>query len=104
MSMSAETDPLLNDPVPTTTAVVPVVEASTAVEATDRPIAVWPEGVLAVVAGVTLVVIGLRHRVWIQRKVRDAQRVVEEFQRQGGVDELVQVARQASDLIKGDKS
>jgi hypothetical protein len=97
MSTSAETDTLTTETPSTSTAVVPVASE----EATDSPIPLWPEGVLAVVAGVTLVVIGLRHRVWIQRKVRDAQRVVDEFQRQGGVDELVQVARQATDLIKG---
>jgi len=67
---------------------------------TDRPIPVWPEGVLAVVAGVTLLVIGLRHRVYLQRKVQEAQRAVEEFQRQGGLDDLTQVAKQAGEFLK----
>jgi hypothetical protein len=68
---------------------------------TDRPIPLWPEGLLVVAAGVTLLVIGLRHRAWIQRKAEEGQRMVAEFQRQGGLDDLSQVARQAADLFKG---
>lgn len=68
---------------------------------TDRPIPLWPEGVLAVAAGVTLLIIGLRHRTWIQRKVDEGQRMVAEFQRQGGLEDLTQVARQAGELLKG---
>jgi hypothetical protein len=68
---------------------------------TDRPIPLWPEGALVVAAGVALLVIGLRHRAWIQRKVDEGQRMVAEFQRQGGMDDLSQVARQAADLFKG---
>lgn len=68
---------------------------------TDRPIPLWPEGVVAVVAGITLLVIGLRHRTYLERKAREVQRAVEEFQRQGGVEDLTQVARQASEFIKG---
>jgi hypothetical protein len=68
---------------------------------TDRPIPLWPEGVLAVAAGVTLLIIGLRHRTWIQRKVDEGQRMVAEFQRQGGLEDLTQVAKQAGELLKG---
>jgi hypothetical protein len=65
----------------------------------NAPIPVWPDGVLAVAAGFTLLAIGLRHRYYLQRKAREMQRVVEEFQRQGGLDELRQVARQASEFF-----
>ena len=68
---------------------------------TDRPIPLWPEGMLVVAAGITLLVIGLRHRAWIQRKADEGQRMVAEFQRQGGLEDLTQVARQAADLFKG---
>jgi hypothetical protein len=71
------------------------------VHPTDQPIPLWPEGVLVVLAGVTLVVIGLRHRLYIQRKVQECQRMMEEFQRQGGMEDLAHVARQASELLKG---
>jgi hypothetical protein len=57
--------------------------------------------VLVAAAGITLLVIGLRHRVWIQRKVTETQRMVEEFQRHGGLEDLKQVAKQASELVKG---
>ena len=67
----------------------------------DRPIPIWPEGVLAVAAGITLLVIALRHRVYLQRKVSEVQRALEEFQRQGGLDELTHVARQASEMLNG---
>lgn len=70
------------------------------VDTTDQPISLWPEGVIAAVAGVTLLVIGLKHRTWIQRKVAEGQRAVEEFQRHGGLEDLTQVARQASEFIK----
>lgn len=73
----------------------------TARDSTDRPIPVWPEGVAAVLAGITLLVIGLRHRTWLQRKGMEAQRAVSEFQKHGGLDELTQVAQHASDLLKG---
>lgn len=67
----------------------------------ERPIELWPEGVLAALAGITLVVIGFRHRLYLQRKAQEIQRVVDEFQREGGVDEIKQVARQAAELLKG---
>lgn len=67
----------------------------------NRPIPLWPEGMLAVTAVITLVVIGVRHRFWLQKKAAEAQRAVEEFQRHGGLDELTQMARQASDFLKG---
>lgn len=69
--------------------------------ATDRPIPLWPEGLLAIAAGMTLIVIGLRHRVYLQRKARELQRMLEEFQRQGGLEELAQVARQAGEFLQG---
>src|SRR2546426_281304 len=72
-----------------------------AVDPTDRPIPVWPEGVLALAAGITLLVIGLRHRMYLQRKGQELQRAVEEFQRHGGMEDLTQVARQAGELLKG---
>ncbi len=68
---------------------------------TDQPIPIWPEGVIAAVAGAALLVIGLRHRTWLQRKAMDAQRAVEEFQRHGGLEDLTQVARQAQEFLKG---
>jgi hypothetical protein len=87
-----------------TTEVLPTAAAAAPVattEPTDRPIPLWPEGVLVLAAGVTLLVIGLRHRVWIQRKVSECQRAVDEFQRHGGLDELTQVARQAGEMLRG---
>lgn len=84
-------EPILSDPIP-----VPV-----RTDPTDRPIPLWPEGVLAVAAGVTLLIIGLRHRTWLQRKADEGQRMVAEFQRQGGLEDLTQVARQAGELLKG---
>jgi hypothetical protein len=74
---------------------------SYALDPTDRPIPVWPEGVLALLAGVTLVLIGLKHRTWLQKKGQEAQKVVHEFQKQGGLDELTQVAQHAAELLKG---
>ena len=70
-------------------------------DGTDKPIPIWPEGILAALAGITLLVIGLRHRTWIQRKSREVQRAVSEFQRQGGLEELTQVAQHAAELVKG---
>jgi hypothetical protein len=67
----------------------------------EQPISFWPEGALAIAAGVTLLVIGLRHRIYLQRKYTEIRRAVDEFQRQGGFDDLQQVARQAQDLIRG---
>ena len=76
---------------------------SARVDPTDRPIPLWPEGVLAVAAGITLAVIAFRHRTWIQRRVTEAQRAVDEFQRQGGMEELKGVARQAAEMLRGDR-
>jgi len=73
-------------------------------DSTDIPIPLWPEGVLAVLAGVTLLVIGLRHRTYIQRKVTEAQSALDEFQRQGGLDDIRQVTLQASEFLKGSGS
>lgn len=81
--------------------VTAVTPASTTVDPTDRPIPLWPEGVLVVASALTLVVIGLRHRAYIQRKVTETQRCLEEFQRQGGLDDLQQVVNQASTFLKG---
>jgi hypothetical protein len=67
----------------------------------NQPIALWPEGVLLVAAGATLLLIGLRHRYYLQRKFDELRRAADEFQRQGGFDDLQQVARQASELLKG---
>ena len=70
-------------------------------DSTDTPIPIWPEGVLALAAGVVLLVIGLRHRTWLQRKGQEVERTVGEFRKHGGLDELAQVARHATDLFKG---
>jgi hypothetical protein len=72
-------------------------------DSTDTPIPVWPEGVVAVIAGIALLVIGLRHRTWLQRRGGEVQRAVAEFQRQGGLDELTQVAQHAAELVRGGK-
>jgi hypothetical protein len=72
-----------------------------ATDSTDRPIPLWPEGVVALVAGIALLVVGLRHRVYLQRKGKEVQHLVNEFQRQGGLDELKQMAQQASEFLKG---
>ena len=72
-----------------------------AYDGTDTPIPLWPEGVLVVLAGITLLVVGMRHRTYIQRKVTECQRALDEFQRQGGLDDVQQVARQASEFLKG---
>src|SRR5689334_8820353 len=77
------------------------VPAGTSTDPTDRPIPIWPEGVLALAAGLTLLVIGLRHRVYLQRKGQELQRAVDEFQRHGGMEDLTHVARQAGELLKG---
>lgn len=70
---------------------------------TDRPIPVWPEGVVAVVATLALIVIGLKHRTWLQKKGREVQSAVQEFQKHGGLTELTEVAQHASELLKGSK-
>lgn len=67
----------------------------------EQPIPLWPEGVLALVAGITLLVIGLRHRVYLQRKAQELQRAVDEFQRQGGIEDVTHIAKQAADFFKG---
>jgi hypothetical protein len=87
----ASSEQAVADPIP-----VPV-----RTDPTDRPIPLWPEGVLVAAAGITLLIIGLRHRTWLQRKADEAQRMVAEFQRQGGLEDLTQVARQAGELLKG---
>jgi len=68
---------------------------------TDRPIPLWPEGVVVLAAGIALTLIALRHRKWLQRKVDEGQRMVAEFQRHGGVDDLTQMAKQAAEFLKG---
>jgi len=66
----------------------------------DTPIPLWPEGVLALLAGGILLVIGFRHRIYLHRKYQEVKRAADEFQRQGGVDDLSQVARQVTELLK----
>ena len=85
----------------------PVADADVGVERitagldpTDRPIPFIPEGALVLAAGVTLLIVGLRHRAYIVRKVQECQRWFDEFQRQGGLDDLAQVARQTADVLK----
>ncbi|MBM3458261.1 MAG: hypothetical protein FJX77_06990 [Armatimonadetes bacterium] len=70
----------------------------------EQPPSVWPEGVLLVLAAATVGIIAFRHRVWVQRKVTEAQKLVTEFQQQGGLDELTKVAQQAVDFLKPDRS
>lgn len=77
------------------------VPSTSLLDPAERPIELWPEGILAAVAGITLLVIGYRHRLFLQRKAQEAQRVVDEFQRQGGVDEIKTIARQAAEFLKG---
>lgn len=72
-------------------------------DTTDKPIPVWPDGVVAVAAIAVLAYVGIRHRTWITRKVGECQRAVDEFQRQGGADELGQLAKTAVDFFKGAK-
>lgn len=87
----------------TTSGVDTTVTPTVSTDPTDQPIPLFPEGVLAVLAGVTLLVIGLRHRTWLQRKGQEVQRAVSEFQKQGGLDELTQVAQHASELLKSSR-
>jgi hypothetical protein len=68
---------------------------------TDQPIPIWPEGALALAAGIVLAAIAFRHRKYIGRKALDVQRMAQEFQRQGGIDDLQAIARQATELFKG---
>ena len=75
--------------------------ASPVRDATDTPIPLWPEGVIALCAGLALLMIAVRHRVYLQRKVAQGQRMADEFQRQGGMEEVQQVARQAMELLRG---
>src|SRR3954453_2082343 len=82
-------------------AVSPGAMSGAAADPTDQPIPIWPEGVLALAAGITLLVIGLRHRAYLQRKAQELQRAVDEFQRHGGMEDLTHVARQAGELLKG---
>jgi len=56
--------------------------------------------VLALGAGLVLLAVGLKHRTWLRRRLRDAQRAAAEFQRQGGMDGLAQVAQNATELLK----
>lgn len=99
MSLNAD----LTDASANSTPAAPIGGVTAPLDSTDRPIPLWPEGVVAVVAGVALLVIGLRHRTWIQRKATEAQRAVEEFQKQGGLDDLTHMAQQASQLLKGNE-
>jgi hypothetical protein len=70
---------------------------------TNEPIEIWPEGVVAIAAIAILAYVGIRHRTWIQRKCGECQRAVDEFQRQGGAEELGQLAKTAVDFFKGAK-
>jgi hypothetical protein len=70
---------------------------------TDKPIPVWPDGVVAVAAIAVLAYVCVRHRTWITRKVGECQRAVDEFQRQGGAEELGQLAKTAVEFFKGAK-
>lgn len=69
---------------------------------TDRPIPVWPEGVLALAAGAILLFVGMRHRDYLARKVREAQRAVDTFQQQGALDDVAHLAKQAASLFKSE--
>ncbi len=75
---------------------------TTASEPTDRPIPLWPEGVVALAAGAALICIGLRHRVWIQKKLADAQRAVETFQEGGAIEDIRVLAKRATDFLQRD--
>ncbi len=71
-------------------------------EPPDRPIPLWPEGVVALAAGAALIYIGLRHRVWIQKRVADAQRAVETFQEGGAIEDIRVLAKRATDFLQRD--
>ncbi len=72
-------------------------------DTSDEPIGIWPEGVVAIAAIAVQAYVGIRHRTWITRKVGECQRAVDEFQRQGGAEELGQLAKTAVDFFKGAK-
>jgi len=95
--MSVTTDTPLESPLPTA-AVAPV---STTPDPTDKPIPIWPDGVLLFTAVVTALCIGLRHRAYLERKFYSTRRAIEEFQAHGGVDEVTHIAKSAAELLRG---
>ena len=69
---------------------------------TDKPIPLWPDTVVGLVAGALLLYIGLRHKDFLARKAREAQKALDSFQQQGAVDDVVHLAKQAAALFKAD--
>jgi hypothetical protein len=98
-SMSVTTDTPLESPLPNAASATPV--AYTPPDPTDKPIPVWPDGVLLFTAIVTTLCIGLRHRAYLERKFYSTRRAIEEFQAHGGVDEVTHIARSAAELLRG---
>jgi hypothetical protein len=85
-------------PAPAETGATPPAAAR---KASDQPIPVWPDGVLAMLAAGTLLAIAYRHRGYLERQCNAARRAVEEFQRHGGIDDLTAVTRQVADFARG---
>lgn len=97
--MSVTTDTPLEAPLPNTAAATPV--SYSPPDPSDRPIPVWPDGVLLFGAIVTALCIGLRHRAYLERKFHSTRRALEEFQAHGGVDEVTHIAQSAAELLRG---
>ncbi len=68
---------------------------------TDRPIPLWPEGVLAGAAAVVLFVVALNHRSWLRRKAGEARRAIDALQEHAAADDLKALAREAGSFLKG---
>jgi len=69
---------------------------------TDKPIPLWPDAVVGLVAGAVLLYIGLRHKDFLARKAREAQKALDTFQQQGAVDDVMHLAKQAAALFKAE--
>lgn len=69
----------------------------------DSPIPLWPDGVIAAAAGAVLLAVAYRHRRFLGRRVREAERAIREFQRRGGLDEVRNLCRQLGELARSDE-
>lgn len=97
--MSVTTDTPLETPLPNAAAAKPVTYSPP--DPTDKPIPVWPDGVILFGAIVTALCIGLRHRAFLEKKFHSTRRAFDEFKAHGGVDEVTQIAQSASELLRG---
>lgn len=68
----------------------------------DQPISLWPEGVVAGIALITIGLVAYQHRRYLRRKYLEAKRLLDEFQKHGGLEELQVLARRAGDLFDRD--